>query len=245
MPVRIFNNIPSLNAQRILGVNNDRLAQSVERISSGIRINKGADDAAGFILEWELLSDSGTRLGGWNIDSVEILRLVSYDSEDCIEPRPYGPGKVHSGGVAADLFHAGVPAVAAEFEAKIFAPLGGADPLPLRLTAMVRALGTIFEGGASPGLFAVLAEGPQRDLFAARNARFYGRWTCSLGGALAGSGQSLEESVRCAADVVTAIEGALVLSRGLGDTGPFHRVLRHLEEDLIALAPAHLVASAE
>ena len=47
MAVRIFNNIPSLNAQRILGINNNRLAQSVERISSGIRINRGSDDAAG------------------------------------------------------------------------------------------------------------------------------------------------------------------------------------------------------
>ena len=46
MSVRIFNNISSLNAQRILSVNSSRLAQSVERIASGIRINKGADDAA-------------------------------------------------------------------------------------------------------------------------------------------------------------------------------------------------------
>ena len=45
MAIRIFNNIPSLNAQRILGINNNRLSQSVERISSGIRINKAADDA--------------------------------------------------------------------------------------------------------------------------------------------------------------------------------------------------------
>ena len=57
MPVRIFNNIPSLNAQRILGVNNDRLAQSVERISSGIRINRGADDAAGLAISEALRSD--------------------------------------------------------------------------------------------------------------------------------------------------------------------------------------------
>jgi flagellin len=57
MPVRIFNNIPSLNAQRILGVNNDRLAQSVERIASGIRINKGADDAAGLAISEALRSD--------------------------------------------------------------------------------------------------------------------------------------------------------------------------------------------
>ncbi|MEK9629238.1 MAG: flagellin [Nitrospinota bacterium] len=57
MPVRIFNNIPSLNAQRILGTNNDRLARSVERISSGIRINRGADDAAGLAISEALRSD--------------------------------------------------------------------------------------------------------------------------------------------------------------------------------------------
>ena len=50
MPVRIFNNIASLNAQRILGQNNQQLATSVERIASGIRINRGADDAAGLAI---------------------------------------------------------------------------------------------------------------------------------------------------------------------------------------------------
>jgi flagellin len=57
MPIRIFNNIPSLNAQRILGINNDRLATSVERIASGIRINRGADDAAGRAISEALRSD--------------------------------------------------------------------------------------------------------------------------------------------------------------------------------------------
>ena len=57
MAVRIFNNIPSLNAQRILGINNNRLAQSVERISSGIRINRGSDDAAGLAISESLRSD--------------------------------------------------------------------------------------------------------------------------------------------------------------------------------------------
>ena len=57
MAIRIFNNIPSLNAQRILGINNDRLSQSVERISSGIRINKASDDAAGLAISESLRSD--------------------------------------------------------------------------------------------------------------------------------------------------------------------------------------------
>ena len=57
MAVRIFNNIASTNAQRLLGVNNDRLSQSVERISSGIRINKASDDAAGLAVSEGLRSD--------------------------------------------------------------------------------------------------------------------------------------------------------------------------------------------
>jgi flagellin len=57
MPVRIFNNIASLNAQRTLSNNNDRLATSVERIASGIRINRGADDAAGLAISEALRSD--------------------------------------------------------------------------------------------------------------------------------------------------------------------------------------------
>jgi flagellin len=57
MAIRIFNNTASTNAQRILGVNNQRLATSIERISSGIRINRGADDAAGLAISEGLRSD--------------------------------------------------------------------------------------------------------------------------------------------------------------------------------------------
>ena len=57
MAIRIFNNTASTNAQRYLGVNNQRLATSIERISSGIRINRGADDAAGLAISEGLRSD--------------------------------------------------------------------------------------------------------------------------------------------------------------------------------------------
>ena len=40
-----------------MGINNDRLALSVERISSGIRINRAADDAAGLGISEALRSD--------------------------------------------------------------------------------------------------------------------------------------------------------------------------------------------
>ena len=60
MPIRIFNNTASVNAQNLLGQNNNRLSNSVERISSGLRINKAADDAAGLAISEGLRSDIRT-----------------------------------------------------------------------------------------------------------------------------------------------------------------------------------------
>ena len=60
MPIRIFNNTASINAQNLLGQNNKRLSNSVERISSGLRINKAADDAAGLAISEGLRSDIRT-----------------------------------------------------------------------------------------------------------------------------------------------------------------------------------------
>ena len=57
MAIRIFTNLTSLNAQRILGINNDRLAQSIERISSGLRINRASDDVGGLAIAESLRSD--------------------------------------------------------------------------------------------------------------------------------------------------------------------------------------------
>jgi len=47
---RINNNIASINAQRHLSKNSIDLSRSLERLSSGMRINKSADDAAGLFI---------------------------------------------------------------------------------------------------------------------------------------------------------------------------------------------------
>ncbi|MDX9910442.1 MAG: flagellin [Phycisphaerales bacterium] len=46
---RINTNVQSLIAQRVLGQNNVGLNQSLERLSTGVRINRGKDDPAGLI----------------------------------------------------------------------------------------------------------------------------------------------------------------------------------------------------
>lgn len=50
MPQVIQTNVPSLNAQRNLGASGEMLATSLQRLSSGLRINSAKDDAAGLAI---------------------------------------------------------------------------------------------------------------------------------------------------------------------------------------------------
>jgi flagellin len=47
MSLRINNNVDAVQAHRHLSATSDAVSQSMERLSSGLRINKAADDAAG------------------------------------------------------------------------------------------------------------------------------------------------------------------------------------------------------
>src|SRR5712672_1181435 len=53
---RINTNIQSLIAQRVLGQNTKSLNQSLERLSTGYKINRGKDDPAGLIASENLRS---------------------------------------------------------------------------------------------------------------------------------------------------------------------------------------------
>ncbi|MDO8629577.1 MAG: flagellin [Phycisphaerales bacterium] len=54
---RINSNVPSLIAQRHLGLSQRALRTSLERLSSGLKINRGADDPAGLIVSERLRSE--------------------------------------------------------------------------------------------------------------------------------------------------------------------------------------------
>ena len=54
MAFRIRTNVPALFAQRQLQTTNIRLNKTLERLSSGLRINKAADDAAGLAISERL-----------------------------------------------------------------------------------------------------------------------------------------------------------------------------------------------
>ena len=54
--MRIQHNISSMNANRQLGISAGRLSKSTEKLSSGYRINRAADDAAGLAISEKLRS---------------------------------------------------------------------------------------------------------------------------------------------------------------------------------------------
>src|SRR5215212_3426025 len=54
---RINTNVSSLIAQRVLGKNNNQLNTSLERLSTGLKINSGADNPAGLIASENLRAE--------------------------------------------------------------------------------------------------------------------------------------------------------------------------------------------
>src|ERR687890_2094876 len=59
MALRIQNNVEAFNAHRNLSMTEGGLARSMERLSSGYRINRAADDAAGLAISERLRGQIG------------------------------------------------------------------------------------------------------------------------------------------------------------------------------------------
>lgn len=56
MGLRINSNLEALNAHRHLSIISSQLAKSMERLSSGLRINRASDDAAGLAISEKILA---------------------------------------------------------------------------------------------------------------------------------------------------------------------------------------------
>ncbi|MCL2278979.1 MAG: flagellin [Oscillospiraceae bacterium] len=63
--MRINNNITAMNSHRQYGINAGKLGRNVERLSSGLRVNRAADDAAGLAISEKMR----TQIRGLNMAS--------------------------------------------------------------------------------------------------------------------------------------------------------------------------------
>jgi flagellin len=62
--LRVASNAAAMNAHRHLSMANELLTRSLERLSSGYRINRAADDAAGLAISEGLRSQIGAYVQG-------------------------------------------------------------------------------------------------------------------------------------------------------------------------------------
>ena len=65
MGLSVYNNVEASNAHRVLSNTNLQLSKSMERLSSGLRINRAADDAAGLAVSEGMRS----QIRGMNVAS--------------------------------------------------------------------------------------------------------------------------------------------------------------------------------
>lgn len=76
--MRINNNIPALNTHRLLNINTEGLQKSLERLSSGKRINRASDDAAGLAISEKMEAQiRGLRQASRNsLDGVSLIQTA-------------------------------------------------------------------------------------------------------------------------------------------------------------------------
>ena len=81
MPLRVNNNIAAINSRRQLNANNRDLGTRLERLSSGLRINRAADDAAGLSVREGMRAEiSGLKMNVLNAEQGSNLLQVAEGS---------------------------------------------------------------------------------------------------------------------------------------------------------------------
>jgi flagellin len=78
MGLRIQNNISAMNTHRQLGISDAGLSKSLERLSSGYRINRAADDASGLAQSQQMRADiASLKMASQNVaqanSSVQVI----------------------------------------------------------------------------------------------------------------------------------------------------------------------------
>ncbi len=76
--MRIYNNVSAVNSQNQLDANTRMMGKSLERLSTGLRINRSADDAAGLSVSEGLRSQiRGSQMAQRNADDASAMLQVA------------------------------------------------------------------------------------------------------------------------------------------------------------------------
>lgn len=114
------------------------------------------------------------------------------------------------------------------FEREVFAPLRRPNDPAGAVAAMFGAVDSYFRSGRRICLVGAFALGDARDRFADAVRSYFAAWCDALTAALRRTGRKPAAARALAEDVVTGIQGALVLARAVEDHAVFARALARL-----------------
>ena len=141
-----------------------------------------------------------------------------------------------------EMADAVLEATASWFEARVLVPLEK-DPDALHaVRTMFAAVRQNMREGAGTSLHALLALGADRDPFRARIRGFYRSWRAALERCLAGAGVRDDHARQLAGETLAAVEGGIVLARGLDDPAILEELLARQEARLSAILAARRAA---
>ena len=118
-------------------------------------------------------------------------------------------------------------------EESVLAPLRGSGEPAERICAMSKNVAKFYNHGQQTCLLAVLALGESKDLFHTQIRCALNVWIDTLTTVLIEAGFEPARARCKAEDTILQIQGSLVLVRGLDDTAPFERIIKHLPEELL------------
>ena len=116
------------------------------------------------------------------------------------------------------------------FENHVFAPLQKASRPEDAIAAMFDSVDAYFQSGRRVCLVGALALGDTRDRFAGEVRSYFSRWVEALAGALTRSKRSSASAKALAEEIVSGVQGAIVLARALDDPRAFSRALTRMRD---------------
>lgn len=119
------------------------------------------------------------------------------------------------------------------FCATIFAPLEQVRDPATAIRSMIEAVTTYFRSGGRVCLVGWIGLGSSGDAFASRVSDYFARWISALTHCLEAGTVAPSQARSLAEETVCGIQGAIILSRALGDEAAFGRIVGRHEERLL------------
>ena len=79
MSLRVNTNVPAINTHRNLTINNTEQAKSMERLSSGLKINQGADGPASLVISERLRAQTRGKPPAFDRAAVAKILQILHD----------------------------------------------------------------------------------------------------------------------------------------------------------------------